>query len=212
VLAATDNNKHFGAVVELLCETVFVGKSEVVKTFITEVVTIAVQNKIVNVNLLKSFRTQDNLTIEEQVTDIMGKVGEKIELKYYTIEGENIGFYNHFSNKLSVIACFQNCLDAEIIKNVCMHIAAMNPLALDRDGIGQDIIDKEKDIIKQQITTAKDSTILEKIAKGKLEKFFKENVLVEQPFILDEKISVGDYLKKNNDALITTFKRVEIAK
>ena len=212
VLAATDNNQHFGAVVELLCETDFVGKSDVVKTFITKVVTVAVQNKIADINLLKTFRTQDNLTIEEQVTDIMGKVGEKIDLRYYTIEGENIGFYNHFSNKLSVIGSFKNCSDVEVMKNVCMHIAAMNPLALDRESIEPDVIEREKEIVKQQITTAKDSTMLEKIAKGKLEKFFKENVLVEQPFILDEKISVGDYLQKNNGALITTFKRIEIVK
>lgn len=212
VSAAVDDDKHFGAIVELLCETDFVGKSDIIKTFIHDILTIAVQNKITDINVLKSFTTQNNITVDEAVTDIMGKVGEKLEIKYHHMHGEHIGFYNHFSNKLSVIACFQNCQNDDVMKNICMHIAAMNPLAIDRDGIEQDIIKKEQDIISQQITTAKNNTMIDKIAKGKLEKFFKENVLVEQAFIIDEKISVGDYLKKNNGTLITSFNRVEITK
>ena len=209
VLAAVDEEKRFGAIVELLCETDFVAKSDIIKPLINDILTVGVQNKITDISALKTLKPTKTLTIEQQITDIMGVVGEKIEIRYHTIEGDKIGLYNHFSNNLSVIACFQNCPNDDVMKDVCMQIAAMNPLSIDRDGVDQSIIEKEKDIIREQIKTAKDSAMIEKIAKGKLEKFFKENVLLEQD-LMDKKISVGDYLKQNNNSMITSFKRVEI--
>ena len=223
VLADVNKTCDFGAIVSVFCETDFVAKNEIIQTFLKNVLNIAINKKVEDLGVLISEKYEDysnkeknnnDITVKDCLDAITGVLGEKIELKYTFLSGEKIGFYNHFNNKISVLLEVEeyNSSNTEILKNIAMQIAAMNPIEVKREDVSAEIVNREFEIAKELSKEAKTAEIAEKMAKGKLEKFFKEKVLLEQPFIFDEKKSVLDYIKENGNFEVLRFKKVSIEK
>lgn len=223
VLAGVNKTCDFGAIVSVFCETDFVAENEIIQTFLKNVLNIAINKKVEDLGVLISEKYEDysnkeknnnDITVKDCLDAITGVLGEKIELKYTFLSGEKIGFYNHFNNKISVLLEVEeyNSSNTEILKNIAMQIAAMNPIEVKREDVSAEIVNREFEIAKDLSKEAKTAEIAEKMAKGKLEKFFKEKVLLEQPFIFDEKKSVLDYIEENGNFEVLRFKKVAIEK
>ncbi len=156
----------------------------------------------------------DGRTIEKQVTEQTGVIGEKLELSFYAkIEAETVVAYIHPGNKLATLVGFnKDGVEVQVAKDVAMQAAAMSPIAIDKDTIPQKAIDKELEIAKEKYRQeGKPEAMLDKIAQGSLNKWFKEVTLVNQAFIKDGKITVKDYLAQNDKELeITAFERYSL--
>ena len=154
-----------------------------------------------------------DLSVSAKITEQSGVIGEKIEISAFeTINAEKVVAYNHPGNQIASLVGLT--LDAEDEgKQVAMQVAAMNPIALDQDSVPQDVIDREIEVGKDlAIQEGKPVEMAEKIAKGRLNKFFKETTLVNQSFIRDNKKSVGQFLKETNpDLKVTDFKRYSLS-
>ena len=215
VIGKTSEDNSFGMAVMLSCETDFVAKSDDFIKFVGQVAETALQNKIKSLDDLKAYELNGR-TIGEQVTDLMVKIGEKIELaEYETIESAHVTAYNHMGNKLATLLGLNKAdIDGvdETGKELAMQVAAMNPVAVDRDDVDPKIIEKEKEIgMEQARQEGKPENILEKIAMGKVNRFLKDNTLLNQDFVRDTKKSVKQYLsEKDKDLKVTGFKRVSL--
>lgn len=203
-----DNNK--GVIVAVGCETDFVAKNE---DFIKLAHNLA--NLGLNYNNKEDFMNAeiDGMSVEEKMIEQTGVIGEKIEIvEFDVIEAPFVGSYIHNGNKIAAIVGLNEAVEnaAEVAKNISMQAAAMNPIALDEAGVDQEIIDKEIEIAKDTLRQeGKPEAMLDNIAKGKLNRFFKDNTLVNQDYIMGDKQSVSDYLKEVKEGLaITDYKRV----
>ena len=155
------------------------------------------------------------MSVNEKLIEQTGVIGEKIELSNYSlISSEYVTTYIHPGNKLAALAGFNIVCDdiKEVGKNIAMQIAAMNPIGIDESGVNQDTIDKEMEIGRDLARKeGKPEAILEKIAEGRLKKFFKENTLLHQAYIKDSKQTIQQYLNTANaDLIVTDFKRVNL--
>jgi elongation factor Ts len=215
IIAQTSADKSFAAIVRLSCETDFVAKNEAFVQFVTSIADVAVANKIADVEALNNAEI-DGVKIKDLVLDQLAKIGEKIEIvEYKTISAAMVFSYIHPGNRLATIMGLNmaDVADIDTIgKEVNMQIAAMAPVALDKDGVDASIIEKEIEIGKDQARQeGKPEAMLEKIALGKLNKFYKENTLLAQAFVRDNKMSVQDYLKSANKNLtVTQFYRLSL--
>ncbi len=215
VLAKTSDDKKFGAAIMINCETDFVAKNQDFIDFVKSVLDFAVENRIKTADELKA-ANMDGHTVEEKVVEKTGVIGEKIQLgQYETVEGETVSFYIHPGNRIATVAAFNKSGEAVETAghDVVMQIAAMAPIAIDKDDVAEDIIQRELEVGKEQARAeGKPEAMLEKIAMGKLGKFFKENTLLNQAFIKDSKKSVRDYLKDvDKDLTVIAFKRLALA-
>ena len=151
------------------------------------------------------------MTIAEKITEQSGVIGEKLDLsRYEFVESDFVSSYIHGGNKLATLVGLTDQADVQVGKDVAMQVAAMNPVAVDKDFVTQEVIDKElevaKDLARQE---GKPEEMLDKIANGRLNKFFKENTLLNQEFIKESKTTVAQYLDKQKKGLsVSTFKRV----
>jgi elongation factor Ts len=215
IIAKVSEDKKFGAVLRISCETDFVAKNEEFVKFVVGIVDFAIENKIANVEDLKVAKMGE-LTISELVLEQLGKIGEKIEIvDYQTISDEMVFAYIHTGNRLATIMGVNKADvdDIDIIgKEINMQIAAMAPIALDKDGVDDETVKKEIEIgMDQARREGKPEAMLEKIAMGKLGKFYKENTLLAQKFVRDNKISVEQYLKNaDKDLTVTKFYRLAL--
>ena len=154
------------------------------------------------------------VTVGEEITNQMGRLGERIEIsRYEQVDGEAVVAYIHPGNRLSTLVAFNGAVDGQVGKDVAMQAAAMSPIALDETSIDQASIDKELEIGKElAIKEGKPEEMAANIAKGRLKKWFKEVTLVHQAFIKDNKKSVADYVKEaaGADRIITGFSRVSL--
>ena len=210
VLAKTTEDNKFAAVLKLSCETDFVAKNDDFVSFTNGIMDIILSEKPKDVAALNNLMMNDR-TVEENVTEMVGKTGEKMELAGYDyIEAESTYAYNHMGSKLATILGFTKGGFDDAGHQLAMQVAAMSPVAVDKDGVSQDVIDKEIEIGKDQARQeGKPEAILEKIALGKLNKFFKENTLLNQDFVRDTKKSVSQFLKETDvDLKVTSFKRL----
>ena len=201
----------FAAIVALKCETDFVAKNADFIALTQLILDTTLANKPANLEALNALAI-DGRTIAELVTDRSGVTGEKMEIGYYEfVEGATVVEYIHPGNKLATIVAFAEAgVDHQVGRDVAMQAAAMNPVALNRDAVPADIIAKELEIGREKAREeGKPEAILDRIAQGRLDKFFKESTLVEQEFIKDNKMTVGAYAKANN-ATPTAFKRVTL--
>ena len=206
VLAKTSTDKKTGFMIVLNCETDFVAKNENFIKFAGSILDLASEKVPASLEELKSLDLGGK-TVAEAVTEEVGVIGEKLELSYYTkLSAEQVTVYIHPGNLLaSMTGLNQDVSDAQIGKDVAMQIAAMNPAAVDKENVSQEIIDKELEIGKEQARReGKPEEILEKIAQGKLNKFFKENTLLSQDFVKDNKKSVRQYLQEVDKGLTVT--------
>jgi len=210
VLSKTTANGKLGVMIVLNSETDFVAKNADFLGLANKILDTALENKPTDLEALKSIPV-DGVKAEDKVVEFVGIIGEKLELSYYDkIEAAHVQAYIHPGNKLATLVGFTKAgLDLQVYKDVAMQVAAMNPVAVDKDDVPQKVIDQEIEIGKEQARRdGKPEEMLEKIAQGKLGKFFKENTLVNQEFIKDNKSTVGQYLKSvDKDLAITSFKR-----
>ena len=215
VIAKTTQDGKRGVLVALNCETDFVAKNEDFRKVVETIIDIAIEQKPASrEELLQQSFAGNGLTIGDKITEEVGKIGEKIELsRYEVVEGGEVVAYNHPGNKLATIVGFNNSLPKpEIGKDVAMQVAAMAPVAIDRNDVDATLLAKEIEIAKEQIRAeGKPEDKIEMIAKGKIEKFYKESTLMNQEFIKDAKKTIAQYLKENDDKLkVVAFKRVAL--
>lgn len=207
------SNGDFAAVLALKCETDFVAKNADFVALTKEILDVAINTKAANLDALKASQLNGS-AIEQLVIDRSGITGEKMELDMYEfVNGPSTVAYIHPGNKLATIVAFNQAdVDAQVAKDVAMQVAAMNPVAVSKENVPADIIEKEKEIAKDKARQAgKPENILDKIAEGAMVKYFKENTLLEQEFIKDGKITVAQYLDKANKGLtVIEFKRVTL--
>jgi elongation factor Ts len=157
----------------------------------------------------------DGVTVQELINEQIGVIGEKIDIPFYVKdEAEYIESYVHMNNKLASLVLFnKKPADLQIGKDICMQVVAMNPVALDKDDVPEDIKEKELEIAREQAKNeGKPDNIIEKIAMGRLNKFYQEATLLNQQFIKDHKKSVKDYIKENDkDLTVIKFYRFSLA-
>ena len=219
VVALTSHNRNNGALIRLSCETDFVSKNEDFVNFAKSIAEIALKNLPDDLEALKALPYENGLSIQEKVTEQVGVIGEKIEVSHYSKITTNAGEgqvlpYIHMGYKAGVLVAL-NLEGPDYIepgKNIAMQVAAMRPVALDKDGVDAAIIEKEIEIGKEQARQdGKPEALLEKIAMGKLNKFYRENTLLAQSYVKDSKMSVNDYLKSlHKDLTVTEFKHAEL--
>ncbi|MFO7851279.1 MAG: translation elongation factor Ts [Bacteroidota bacterium] len=210
VLARTTADEKFGALIVLNCETDFVAKNADFEKLANEILDKALEEKAENLDELKKSKI-DGVKIEDKVVEQIGIIGEKLELSFYdNIKAEHVHSYIHPGNRLATLAGFNKSgLDTQVYKDVTMQIAAMNPIAVDKDDVKQEDIDRELEIGKEQARReGKPDNLLEKIAMGKLGKFFKENTLLNQEFVKNNKQTIRQYLESaDKDLTVTGFVR-----
>jgi len=215
IIALTNDANTLGVVVELNCETDFVGKNEGFVSLATSFANIALENKAKTKEELLDLKI-DGVVISTRILEEMTKIGEKIELGAYGIvEGTNVVPYIHGGNKLGVLVNLNNApndANREAGKDVAMQIAAMNPVALDESSVSQETIDRELAVGREHaISEGKPEQIVEKIAQGKLNKFYKDNTLMKQDFVKDGSKSVAKMLQDIEAGLtVTEFCRVQL--
>ena len=217
VMAITNTDATQGVTLVLNSETDFVANNADFIAFTTNIANTALAAKAKTKEEVNALTLEDGRTILEHVTDQIGKIGEKIEVSDYAyISAPAVVAYNHPGNNIASLVGLSVAGEgvATAGRDVAMQIAAMAPVAVDESGVAEDIKAKELEIGREQaIQEGKPEQILDKIAQGKLVKFLKENTLLTQDFIKDNKISVAGYLKSINPNLtVTEFKRISIAK
>ena len=215
VLSISSDDNKSGAVMSLNCETDFVAKNSDFVTLAYDIIKLGLKNKASDIEKLKSLKFNSEISVEEKLTEQTGVIGEKIEVSNFKfIEGEYVKEYIHTGNKLASVVAFSSSPENidEVGKNVAMQIAAMNPIALNEEQVSKEIVAKEIEIGKDlALQEGKPENMLEKIALGRLKKFFKENTLVNQIYIKDSKLTVGQYLKETDVNLnIVSFERVSL--
>ncbi len=211
VLAKLVDGGKRGVMIVLNCETDFVAKNENFGQVANNILDVAINNMPATLEELKALNyTGTDLTIGDKITEEIGKIGEKIELSQYSVvNAEQVYAYNHPGNKLAAIVGFNKPTADDMAKDVAMQVAAMAPVSVDESSVPEDVKQKEIEIGKEQaINEGKPAEMAEKIAMGRLNKFFKESTLLNQEFIKDSKLSVAQYLKTaDKDLTVTDFKR-----
>ena len=213
VLARTTDDRTFGILFMLNCETDFVAKNQEFIDFAQNVVALALEVKPRSLDELSAL-TINGRTVAEGVTDLIGKTGEKMELSHYEfIATDKVYAYNHQGNRLATLLGFNGSSYAGLDKighEIAMQIAAMNPIAIDKGDVSKEMIDREIEVGKEQAREeGKPEEMLGKIALGKLNKFYKENTLLNQEFIRDSSVTVSEYLvKADKDIKVIAFKRL----
>ena len=213
VVVKMNDDKTRGVMISLNCETDFVAKNEDFIKLAQAFGDIALNYDNKEDFLKAAF--DGNVSVEEKLIEQTGVIGEKLQIGgFKVLEGGYLGSYVHSNKKIGTMVAFNKKVDGieEVAHDVAMQVAAMSPISLDENSVPQEIIDKELEIAKEQLRNeGKPENMLDKIAQGKLKKFFKENTLVNQAFIKDNKKTVGDYVKDfNPDVKITGFERLAI--
>lgn len=214
VIAKTISGGDRGAMIVLNCETDFVAKNADFGTVANTILDIALENNPASLDELKALNyTGTTLTINDKITEEIGKIGEKIDLSFFGVVNAPYVFcYNHPGNKLAAMVGYSKSAPEEVAKDVAMQVAAMAPVAVDETSVSEEIKQKEIEIGKEQaINEGKPADMAEKIAMGRLQKFFKESTLLNQEFIKDSKLTVSKYLQSTDkDLTVTSFVRQQL--
>ncbi|MCK3682693.1 translation elongation factor Ts [Maribellus sp. YY47] len=211
-LAKVTEDGKFGALVVLNCETDFVAKNESFVAFAERILNAALENKVESLEALKAIEL-DGTPIETLVTEQTGVTGEKLDLSYYKcLSDAAVVGYIHPGNKLATMVSFNKEVEIQVGKDVAMQVAAMAPLAVDEKSIPQAEIDKELAFAKEKYRNeGKPEEMIEKIALGSLNKWYKDVTLLNQTYVKDGKISIKDFLKQNDGGLtVTAFDRYSL--
>jgi len=216
VLAHVSEDGKSGMVIALACETEPVSKVVDFQNMAMTVMSTAVATHATDKATLLATPQADGRTLQDHVTDLIGKIGEKVEVaSFEKVSGDKVVSYIHSNGKLGVLVGLTNLNGtdvSEVGKDVAMQIAAMKPVALDKDGVDATTVEREIEIGKEQARQeGKPEAMLEKIAMGKLNKFYKDNTLLNQEFVKDNSMTVAQLLEKTSKGLtISAFKRVSI--
>lgn len=214
VYGKTSADGKQGIIVAVCCETDFVAKNADFIKYGESILDLAMKNNPATVEELKALKLGDQ-TVGETLIDQMGKIGEKIDVvDFQNVQADKVVVYNHPGNKLSSMVAF-NSSEAVLTdagRDVAMQVAAMAPVAIDKDDVDPKLIEREMEIAKEQIRAeGKPENMIDKIAQGKINKFYVEYTLLNQQFIKDEKKTIRQYLEGLNKNLrITAMKRVKL--
>lgn len=215
VIAKTSADRTTGVIIQLSCETDFVAKNEDFVKFAHAIADLALANKPADAEALKALPFE-GLSLSDKITEQVGKIGEKIDVvRYELVSGNNIVAYIHGSNRLGVLVSLNTAAnDANFVagKDVAMQVAALNPVALDKDDVDPSVVEREIEIGKEQARAeGKPEAMLEKIAQGKLGKFYKESTLMNQEFVKDNSKTIAQMLEGVEKGLkVLSFKRVAL--
>ena len=215
IVAKTTADNKRGIVLGVNCETDFVAKNDAFIALANNILDIAIAKNAKSADEVKALAYDNNITIADKLIEQTGVIGEKIELtKFGVVEAPFVIAYNHPGNRLANIVGFSSpTVSAEVAKDVAMQVAAMAPVAVDKGDVDADTIKREIEIGKEQAREeGKPEDMLEKIALGKLNKFYKESTLLNQEFIKDSKKTIAQYLNDSEKGLtVTGFKRIALS-
>lgn len=216
ILAQTTADGKAGVILTLNCETDFVAKNEGYVSLVQSLVNKALENLPESVEALKAISYDGKLSIEDKITEQIGVIGEKLDLSGYAVlRGEKVVSYNHPGNQLATLVVLNSASNdaSEAGRQVAMQVAAMNPIAVTKDGVDTRTIEREVEIGKElAIQEGKAPEMAEKIALGRLNKFFQENTLLSQQFVRDNKLTVEQFLNSTEKGLtVTDFKRFSLS-
>lgn len=212
IIAKVNKDNTFGGMIMLNCETDFVANSEAFVDFANQLIDLAIEKEVKTLEELNNTEL-DGVKVSQAVLDLTGKTGEKTTLAHYEVlEAPLVCEYNHLGNRVGTLLSLNKNSDVaqEVGHELCMQVAAMAPIAVDENSVSKEIIEKELEIAKETLRQeGKPENMIEKIAKGKLNRFFKDNTLLNQMSISDSKQSVADYIKKADPELkVMNFKRL----
>jgi elongation factor Ts len=222
ILARTSSERKEAAIVEVNCETDFVARSDAFQKFTNSIADVVFKSKTNDVKAILTNQIAGNLTVQQSLNELVGKVGEKVEIKRVDYFKSSDGFfceYNHVGNKIASLVEISGNVTEQGIKlgnELAMQVVAMKPAALDRAAIDSKVIEKEKEIyLTQAKNEKKPDNIADKIAANKVEKFFQENCLVEQEYMREPGKSVTDFIKgicmeTGNDYKVKSFVRYQL--
>lgn len=215
VFAGVSADEKIGTMIEINCETDFVARNDEFQNLGTAILETAQANKPADAAALLKLEINGK-AIEAMLQDMMGKIGEKIEVsKYAQLTGDKVVSYIHPGAKVGVLVSFDGTDGVDVAtvgKDVSMQIASMKPVAVDKSGVDQALLDKEFEIGKEQaLNEGKPENIVEKIAQGKVNKFLKDSTLLSQEFVKDPSKTIEQYLKDQNPALkVNAFERMHV--
>ena len=211
IIAKTTSDNKIGYIINVSCETDFVSKNDEYIAFAKSIMEAAIKNNVKSIEELNAAKI-GNETIADKLNEQVAKIGEKISVsKFEKVEAPYVAAYIHGSYRMGVLVGF-NKSNEEAGKDVAMQIAAMNPIAIDQSAVPAETVERERNIAIEQIKAeGKPAEMAEKIAVGKINKFFKESTLLAQAFVKDGNKSVADYLKTlDPDLKVIAFKRVAL--
>lgn len=211
-LAKVNANATRGAIIVLNCETDFVAKNEDFLKVAKKILDFALDTAPSNLEALKE-SVMEGRKVSDMITEFSGITGEKVELSYYDqVEAPMVVPYIHPGNKLATIVGLSKVTDMQVAKDIAMQVAAMNPVSIDKEDVPEEVKLKELEIGREQARLeGKPENMLDKIAEGKLQKFFKESTLLNQEFIKDNKMTVRQYIQSaDKDLKVLAFKRVSL--
>lgn len=215
VLVQVSEDGTTGKLVALACETESVAKVANFRELVQQILDAAVRTNAGTKEDLLATKEADGLTLQDHITDLMGKIGEKLDVTYATLTAEKVASYIHSDSKKGVLVGLKNVAGADVTevgRDVAMQIVAMKPVAVDKEGVDSVTVEREIEIGKEQARSeGKPEAMLEKIAQGKLNKFYKDNTLLNQEFVKDNSVTIAQLLdKKQKGMTVTDFKRVVI--
>jgi len=215
VIAQVNDAKDYGVIIRLSSETDFVAKNDDFVAFAQKIADLALENKPANLDALNGVKMEGDLTVGDKVTEMVGKINEKISVtSYEQLEAPLVAPYIHSGYRAGVLVALTKNDDKafDAGRDVAMQVAAMKPVAVNKSGIDQATVDKELDIAMDLARQeGKPEAMLEKIGQGRLNKFFKENTLEAQAFVKSDKQTVAQYLNSVEKGLkVTDFKHVAL--
>lgn len=214
VLAKTTSDNKTAVVVSVNCETDFVAKNAEFIEFAENVAKIALDKKPADIDALKALPYNGDVTVADKFMEQIGKIGEKIDIGYYSIvTAEQVVGYIHPGNRLAVAVGFNKGVSAEVAKNIAMQAAAMAPVAIDKDDVDKTTIERELEIARETTRAeGKPEDMVEKIAQGKLNKFYKDSTLLNQEYFIDNKMTVRQFLQSvEKDLTVSALKRYSLS-
>ena len=216
IIAQATEDASTGVILTLNCETDFVAKNDGYRTLVQSIVDVALANLPSSVEELKALKFDEKVTVEEKITEQIGLIGEKLDLSAYAkVTASKVVAYNHPGNQLATLVGLNSATEvaADAGKQVAMQVAAMNPSALNKDGVDERTIERELEVGKElAIQEGKPAEMAEKIAHGRLNKFFQENTLLSQQYIKDNKLTVEQFLNSSEKGLtVVEFKRFSLS-
>jgi elongation factor Ts len=216
IIAQASADGKSGVILTLNCETDFVAKNDGYRALVQSLVDIALNNMPSSIDDLKALKYDERLSVDEKITEQIGVIGEKLDLSNYsTIKADKVVAYNHPGNQLATLVGLNSGSETaeDAGKQVAMQVAAMNPIALNKDGVDARTIEREIEVGKElAIQEGKPADMAEKIAMGRLNKFFQENTLLSQAFVRDNKLTVADFLSSSEkDLTVTDFRRFSLS-
>ena len=216
IIAQASADGKSGVILTLNCETDFVAKNDGYVSLVQSLVDLALDKLPASVEELKSISYDGKLSVEDKITEQIGVIGEKLDLSNYSVlRGDKVVAYNHPGNQLATMVVLNSASDdaAEAGRQVAMQVAAMNPIAINKDGVDARTIEREIEVGKElAIQEGKPAEMAEKIAMGRLNKFFQENTLLSQQFVRDNKVTVEQFLNSTEKGLtVTDFRRFSLS-